>query len=631
MGSETEVGAGHGRRVPTWRRRTAPTRLLVSGGAALGLVLAAISPGLLTAPAAPAWASGTGCGDQWPMYQHGPDHHGAPACSAISATTVATLAPAWFFSTEQPVTASPTVVGGQLYVGDDGGTFYDLPTGATGAVAPRWTFSVGASSYHCQTGTFAGDRHTPSYGGITSSAMVATVPTKAGDGHPTVFFGGGGSLFAIDAVTGACRWVLDLDPQNPTSAMEVESSPVLYQPVAGRSGLALGDPEVVVGSDSNESPGSSAPPGVQAVDAVTGALVWKFEPENDATVDTLASAPVTNGCGDVWSSPAVDPSALAGDGMVVITTGNCPEGSASPAPAATSTGAGGRPCSYRPAPPQVEGIAGIDAATGCLVWRWSEPDNAYTNPAFPDGGDTDIGASPILATIPVGATSAAVVIDGSKSGYMYALAEDSAPAGTLLWASQPAQPGESGAFAGAIGGFIGSSAFASAQGVPAAFGATAIPMPFGGGGVETGGFPSGTPTANPDLSLICVDGATPSTDPRRCDPLRAASLHAVDALTGAVLWQQPVSLPSYAATTTAGGVVFAPSTTGFSIVAYDADTGVPLWAYPTAGAMSSGAAVVGSSVFVGAGTALGSTPSGQSLPPQADGIWCFRLAGSAGG
>ena len=560
------------------------------------------------------------------MYQHGPDHHGAPSCSAIGPLTVGTLAPAWFLPTPQPVTASPTVAGGQVYVGDAGGTFYDVPAGGTGQAAPRWTFSIASASYDCQTGTVPGDRHTPSYGGITSSAMVASVPTAAGDSDPTVFFGGGGSLFALDAVTGACRWARDLDPANPTSAMEVESSPVLYQPLAGQSGVPLGDPEVVVGSDSNESPGSSAPPGVQALDAVTGALVWKFEPENDTTVTSLASPTDTNGCGDVWSSPAVDPAALAGDGMVVITTGNCPEGSGSPAPAGSATGAGGRPCPSPPPPPEVEGMAGIDARTGCLVWRWSEPDNAYTNPSFPDGGDTDIGASPILATITSGGSAVRAVIDGSKSGYMYALSEAD---GSQLWASQPSQPGESGAFAGAIGGFIGSSAFGTAQGAPAVFGATAIPMPFGGGGVETGGFPSGTPTVNPDTSLICVGGATPTVDPQHCDPLRAASLHAVNAQSGAVVWQQPVSMPSYAAATTTNGVVFAPSTTGFSIVAYDADTGVPLWSFPTAGAMSSGAAVVGSSVFVGAGTALGSLPTGQPLPPQASGVWCFRLAGSA--
>lgn len=565
------------------------------------------SPVTLTLPGA------SSCGDQWAMYQHDAAHHGAPDCSAINPLTVGTLHPAWFFSTSQPVTATPTVVNDQVYVGDDGGTFYDIDA-ATGKA--KWTFHVAASSYLCsKSGTVAGDEHAPSYGEITSTAAVTTQPLPGG-ADPLVFFGGGGTLFALDATTGVCRWAKNLDPANPKSAMEVESSPVLV-PHGG------GWPSVVVGSDSNEGPGSSAPPGVQAFGANDGSLEWKFEPENNTTVDTLVSGHDTNGCGDVWSSPALDPAALSGDGLVVATTGNCPNGSASPGVADSPvTG-----CPPPPPPPDIEGIAGLDATTGCLAWRWSEPDNQYSNPSFPDGGDTDIGSSPILATI--GPDAQKVVLDGSKSGYMYALDEGS---GAEVWQNQPAQPGETGFFAGAIGGFIGSSALGSIDGAPTVYGSTAILAPFAGGGVQLGAAGGGTglPTVSPDPSLICVNGGTPTLDPQRCDPLRVASLHAVDATTGAVRWQALVSLPSYAAVTFTNGVVFGPSTTGFSIVAYSGDTGTPLWAFPTAGAMSSGAAIVGSDVFVGAGTALQSGPGGTSLPPQASGVWDFALAGLPG-
>jgi outer membrane protein assembly factor BamB len=628
------VGSASGaRRVPPgivrclWRR---------GGALAAGAALVALSGPLAVGAAQTAdtpWAT-AGCADQWAMYQHDASHHGSAPCSVITPLTVAGLHPAWFFSTSQPVTASPTVVGGQVYVGDAGGTFYDIDA-ATGRA--RWSFSVRAPSYRCaQDATVAGDRHTPSYGEITSSAALASLPGQA---DPTVFFGGGGTLFALDAVNGQCRWAVDLDPQNPTSAMEVESSPVVFLRPADTSAPAgqgpAGEqatgtppvPEVIVGSDSNESPGGSAPPGVQAFDADNGALLWKFEPENDTTVATLDSPSDTNGCGDVWSSPALDPlwvpptpdpgGGAAGDGLVVATTGNCPLGRASPGVAEDPAD-----CPYHPLlAPQDEGIVGIDATTGCLQWRWSEPDSLYTNPSFPDGGDTDIGSSPILATI--GADRRKVVIDGSKSGYMYALEESS---GSELWRSQPAQPGETGFFAGAIGGFIGSSALGAIDGLPTVFGATAIPAPFGGGGIETSGGPGGGPSVNLDTSLICVGGPPPAPDVEHCDPLRLASLHAVDATTGAVRWQGLVSLPSYGAVTTTNGIVFAPSTTGFSLVAYSADTGTPLWAFPTGAAMSSGAAIVGSSVFVGAGTALSSGPGATSLPPQNNGVWDFTLA-----
>jgi polyvinyl alcohol dehydrogenase (cytochrome) len=596
--------------VQFWRALSVAGLAAMVGLAGPALLATTAAPATLALPGAPT------CSDQWPMYQHDPSHHASPDCSAINPLTVGTLHPAWFFNTSQPVTATPTVSGGQVYVGDASGTFYDIDA-TTGKA--KWTFSVTTPTYSCDYGkvTVARDQHSPSYGEITSSAAVTQValPGAPNDDH-TVLFGGGGTLFALDATTGACQWAVNMDPQNPASPMEVESSPVVLQRGQGAA-------EVIVGSDSNEGPTSSAPPGVQAFSATatSAQLLWKFEPENNTTVGTLWSAKDTNGCGDVWSSPALDPAALGNDGMVVATTGNCPQGSASPgiadSPATT--------CSSPLTPPQVEGIVGLDATTGCLAWRWSEPDNQYTNPTFPDGGDTDIGSSPILATI--GPSSEKVVLDGSKSGYMYALDEAS---GTQVWANQPAQPGETGFFAGAIGGFIGSSALGSIGGAPTVYGSTAILAPFGGGGVEFSGGPGGGPSVNPDTSLICVEDNQPTVGTQRCDPLRLASLHGIDATTGAVRWQALVSLPSYASVTTTNGVVFAPATTGFSIVAYSGDTGTPLWAFPTAGAMSSGAAIVGSDVFVGAGTALQSGPGGTSLPPQANGVWDFALAGLPG-
>lgn len=531
------------------------------------------------------------------MYQQSPARHGAGSCSGISATTVSQLHPAWFVQTTQPVTASPSVatVNGveQVYEGDNGGTFYDIDA-ATGKTLHTFAVTLNSSQKSptaCNAGaTSVTDGHNTSYGEFTSSAAVATV--QQGDSAPRtlVFVGGGGSLLALDASTLECVWVRDLDPANPTSAMEAESSPVVFKKSRGLT-------EVIIGSDSNEGPGSSAPAGVQAFNAATGELLWKFEPENNQTDTTLTDTSKTNGCGDVWSSPALDPNGLPnGNGLIVTTTGNCPNGNASPGAPAAPNG----DCENHPAPPQIEGIAAIDATSGCLVWRWSEPFNQYADPTFPDGGDTDFGASPILTSI--GRTRA--VIDGGKSGYMYALDQST---GTTIWAKQVAQPGEAGVFGGGIGGFIGSSALGQSSTLAALtgagprqtiFGTTAILAPF-----------SNTTT-----------GLTPDTT-LADDPTRAASLHAIDVATGAETWQAPISLPSYAATTYVNGVVFAPSTTGFDIVAYDADTGTPLWAFPLAGSPSSGAAIVGSSIFLGAGTTESPLPPG--VPPQANGIWSF--------
>jgi outer membrane protein assembly factor BamB len=531
------------------------------------------------------------------MYQHDAAHHAAGTCSGISSSTVSLLHPAWFVQTPAAVTASPTIatVGGvqQVYEGDNGGTFYDIDA-ATGKVLHTFAVKNNASQEtpsRCAHGaTSLTDGHQTSYGAFTSSAAVTTLRQGHNPPRTLVYVGANGSLLALDAKTLTCAWAVDLDPVRPTSAMESESSPVVFKRSDGVT-------EVIVGSDSNEGPGSSAPTGLQAFNAATGEFLWKYEPENNQTDRTLANHSETNGCGDVWSSPAIDPNGLRnGHGLIVATTGNCPNGSAKPGAAAAPTAG----CDFQPAPPQIEGMAGIDATSGCLVWRWSEPSNQYANPVFSDGGDTDIGASPILTSV----GKRAAVIDGGKSGYMYALDEAT---GKTIWAKQIAEPGEVGAFGGGIGGFIGSSALGQSSAQDSLTGAPARPTVFGTTAILAP-FENTTSGISPDSTLAN-------------DPTRAASLHAIDVATGAETWQAIISVPSYAATTYVNGVVFAPSTIGFDIVAYDANTGFPVWAFPLGASPSSGTTIAGSSIFLGAGTTEDPLP--PNTPPQVNGIWSF--------
>jgi len=528
------------------------------------------------------------------MYQHDPARTGAVPCGAVTPATVGLLRPAWFSPTGAAVTATPTVVGGTVYVGDASGIFRALDAGS-GAL--RWSFSVTANAVHP-------DRHRVSYGEIPSTAAVADVPCSSTAGTatvPTVFFGGGGTLYALDARTGSVRWSQDLDPTDPTSGEEILSSPVVEVSPAD-------PPQVLVGNDVNETPGT-AETGVWSFDACTGSLRWMFDPETLRAVGPASSSTTTSstgggqgggsvtgpgdvqgpelGCGDVWSSPALD----QGTGMVFAGTGNCPD----PA-AAAAAGVQVRS----------EALFALDARTGRLVWYSTEPANAY-------GYDDDFGSSPVLgiATESCGTgcnRSVPAVFQAGKSGDVYAFAEDS---GRQLWAVQAAQPGQTGsALAGAVGGFIGAGALGPAGDTPAApltlYLASAIPAPFAGAGFD----PSATPPVSPDTSLTH-------------DPTRLVSLHAVDALTGTVRWQEAVSAPTYAAVTYTEGVVFAPATTSFAVEAYDAASGQPLWTAPVAAAVSSGVAVAGSAVYFGAGTDMGG-----GLPPQVTGIWSFALGGS---
>ncbi|HYA68975.1 MAG TPA: hypothetical protein VED63_09605, partial [Acidimicrobiales bacterium] len=96
------------------------------------------------------------------------------------------------------------------------------------------------------------------------------VPTAGGGGLPTLFLGGGGTLWALNATNGAVIWYQDTDPLHPSSAVEIESSPV-YDAASN---------EVIVGNDTNESTGL-AMTGLMAFDAGTGALLWKYTPQTD--------------------------------------------------------------------------------------------------------------------------------------------------------------------------------------------------------------------------------------------------------------------------------------------------------------------------------------------------------------
>jgi hypothetical protein len=77
-------------------------------------------------------------------------------------------------------------------------------------------------------------------------------------------------------------------------------------------------------------------------------------------------------------------------------------------------------------------------------------------------------------------------------------------------------------------------------------------------------------------------------------------MRSFDAATGAPRWQE-AQAPSYGASTVAGGVVYNGALDGV-LRAYDAARGTLLWAFPLGAPISSGAAVAGNAVVIGAGT-----------------------------
>lgn len=204
----------------------------------------------------------------WPMFGRDRHHTGnVPGETKISRQTATLLAPKWTVQVSRPVTASPTVVGGIVYVGGWDGVFRALRASDGSAL---WTFQT--------------DPHTGNYPGIIGSAAVD---------HGKVYIAAGPNVYALDAATGTIVWKFVVGGGGSTDKIETTSSPVVYN---GR---------VYIGTDADEEVGVKNL-GFYALDAATGQLIWRF---NEGP------------CVSVWSTAVIDELS----NQVFIATGDCGE------------------------------------------------------------------------------------------------------------------------------------------------------------------------------------------------------------------------------------------------------------------------------------------------------------------
>ena len=478
------------------------------------------------------------------------------SCTSLNTANAALMIPKWYMHAPESMSASTTVSDGIVYEGDWGGTFYaiDAATGKT-----LWTFKVD-------------DTHQIGFGRIVSTAAVDTVRIPGVGPVRVVLFGGGGTLYALAAGRVGPKLLarVDVDPRTPeyqaqqTKAgidpeIEIESSPLVGH-------FADGD-HIFVGFDvhNNAHVGRAGmlsfslkvpdgPVGLRPLldhspfPIYQFSLDYKFDPERQVVLHSLTEGSGTGwGCGDVWSSPALQKTSRDG-GVVVFGTGNCdhPDESA-------KAGEVGR-----------EGIFAIDARTGEMRWQF--------HPRGAQDVDDDFGASPNILD------NGKAVGEGGKDGWYYKL---DMKTGKEIWR---AHGGESGHVQTgfAVGGFIGTTAVGMANGKPAVFGAIAIATPI----ANTLDDPSGPQF---DTTLLT-------------DPTRLFSLVAIDEQTGKILWHAPLTAPSYGAVTYANGVVLMADTVTFSLDAFDANTGLPLAFRPIPGPPSSAPVLVGDSIYVAIGT-----------------------------
>jgi polyvinyl alcohol dehydrogenase (cytochrome) len=479
-----------------------------------------------SATSAPAPASCPALAD-WPTYGFDLTRNRFnPQEGLINATTVSRLNVRWFFSTGSgtaAVSASPSVVEGVVYVGSWNGTMYALDAFSG---HPLWTFNINDPN--------PGDRN--GFPGIQSSTAVA-------DG--VVYFGGAdANVYALDALTGALRWKRPLgNPDTSVEGTHVWSSPAVFHGKVYVGKASHLDAPCVRGA-------------VIALDAATGAEVWRFDPlpericatdtRQPCTTDTDCSggscvpflvcrsgsgeqtqsqlcasdadctAPAT--CqrplgGGVTSSPAID----TGKGALYVSVGDC-------------VGSGNTGFA--------ESLVALDAETGTLRW-------AFTPISSGNLQDLDFVASPNVFTVPNGTRSTPVVGAGNKNGVYYAVDQDT---GALVW-QQPVVPG------GFFAGFNAST------------------------GVASGTIYAGTYTGPPFIFAL---GSTNGTLAWQCPPTECNTF-------------------SFGPPGIAAGVVFVGDSAG-QLRAFDAVKGALLRKLNLGGAISSGPAVVNDMVIVGVGT-----------------------------
>jgi outer membrane protein assembly factor BamB len=290
----------------------------------------------------------------WPTYLASAGRSGLNGSeTAINAGTAPFLHQAWTYKTNGAITVQPIEANGMVYFGSWDGNEYAVTPSTTSSTL-KWKMNLGQTS---------DSSCTPSLVGVASSATVATVGTS------TVFVGGGnGTIYALDANTGAVRWQTRL---GSSPSHFIWSSPLVYTP-AGAAG-----PSVYVGVASfGDCPLIQGQ--LVQMDAATGAI--------QNTFDT-----VPNGCNgaSVWGAPTVDTST----GDIYFVTGN------------------GGTCNT--AEPYSTSIVEVSAKDLSFIHHWQVPTSQLIV-------DSDFGSTPTLFTATINGVNRLLVGATNKNGIFYA-------------------------------------------------------------------------------------------------------------------------------------------------------------------------------------------------------------------
>jgi len=554
------------------------------------------SPPEATSPPAPLDCSQGDAGG-WPMFAGNVcGTRTGSTFDPITPQTVSRLKTRWKFTAAGDISATPAVVGGQVYVGDWGGMFYRLDA-TTGQVV--WARSVadflnapspdaGASDDGAPeaapasgtgddagTGPGGSDAATAQGAGtglkLTFTPVVRNTPVV---GQELVIVGVGTSpaMVALDQDSGAVVWQTALD-MHPFAV--ITSSPVLE------------DGRLYVGVSSGEeaAPLTSAGYGcctfrgsVVALEATSGKVLWKTPMIDDATYRNADGTLSGFAGAAVWSSPTLDRNRK----LLYVSTGN----NYSASPAVVDAGA------PLPEGDHVESIVALDLGTGAI--RWSQRMTTGDIWTFGDtaGSDWDFGSGPNLFQVAIHGRLHDVIGAGQKSGVYWAVDADTH---SVLWKTQVG-PG------GHLGGIQWGTATDGARIYVGVNDQTGTKYRLGGSGNAGDAGPT---TVGSWAALDPASGATlwQVANPAMTAPLNGVSVNG------------PLSVVN--------GVVFGGSMDSEGMMyAFDAKSGKVLWSFKSGGSVYGGAAIVDGVVYWGSG--YPSSRLGFGSPGQA--LYAFALA-----
>lgn len=441
---------------------------------------------------------------QWPVAGQNVRDTRSSESNALNRDNVKSLAPKWVFTTQNDVSATPTVAGDAIYFPDWAGNLYAVNR-KTGQMI--WSHLI--SDYDHVPGAVA--RVSPAIHG--DDLIIGDI--ESGNAPHA-----GANVMAINRNTGVLRWITQVDSH---PAAVITGSPVFL----GNT-VYVGVSSTEEGLATNPSyPCCSFRGSMVALDITTGKMLWQTftMPDNGGRPDGYSG-------GAIWQQPAID----VERGSLYVGTGNDYEVPQSVKNCLSASDMAAQSACFAPGD-YFDTALSLDLATGRVKWAkrvqgldvWTVACLTNPNPVAcpePDSPDYDLGGSgPNLLGNLVGF--------GQKSGIYWALNPDN---GAIIWSSMVG-PGAT------LGGIEWGTATDGKQIYVAIANSNHKPYPLIDGTMTTGGAWSALDaatgkivwqTADPALTLdtgsVSVAGGVLFAGSY------SGNMYALNAATGAMLW-----------------------------------------------------------------------------------------------